>query len=72
MLWKMSYILLWNVVLTSNICFTLLKQIDEILVTQDFSDMDYFLRIMSACEFDLVKIVTDYVSSALSIRANLV
>ena len=49
-----------------------LKQIDETLVTHNFSDMDYFLRIMSASEFDLVKIVADYLSSAFNIRANLV
>ena len=56
----------------SDIHFTLLQQIGEILVSQNFSDMDYFLRIMSASEFDLVKIVADYVSSAFNIRANLV
>ena len=58
----------------SDIRFTLLKQIDETLqvVTQNFSDMDYFLRIMSASEFDLVKIVADYGSSAFNIHANLV
>ena len=58
----------------SDIRLTLLKQTDETLVTQNLSDrpMDYFLRIMSASEFDLVKIVADYVSSAFNIRANLV
>ena len=51
--------------------FTLLKQTDETLVTQNFSNMDYFLRFTSASEFDLFKVVADYVSSAFNIRANL-
>jgi hypothetical protein len=56
----------------NDIRFTLFSQINEALVTDNFSDMDFFLKIMCASDFDIVKVVANYVRSAFNVRANLV
>lgn len=38
---------------------TLFSHINEALVTDNFSDMDYFMTIMSANDFDIIQVVAN-------------
>ena len=50
----------------------LLSHINDTYNTDNFSDNDYFLKIMSATDFDNVKIVSNFVFTAYNIRSNIV
>ena len=50
----------------------LLSHMNDTFNTDNFSDNDYFVKIMSATDFDNVKIVANFVSDAFNIRSNIV
>jgi hypothetical protein len=46
-----------------------MPKVNNILVTDNFNDNDYFIAIMGAKDYDILQVVSDYVSSAFKLRS---